>query len=132
MYRWVDHTAEVELAIATQTETEVFADSLSALAELMGFAGKPGEAHEHRTVTASAPDRAALLAAWLEELVFLSEAEGFVALELESLQRTADGLRATVAGVLDDPPPLVKAVTYHQIAVEQVEGHWQARVIFDL
>ena len=132
MYRWVDHTAEVELAIATQTETEVFADSLSALAELMGFAGKPGEAHEHRTVTASAPDRAALLAAWLEELVFLSEAEGFVALELESLQRTADGLRATVAGVLDDPPPLVKAVTYHRLQFEPSGSGYVANVVLDV
>ena len=46
-------------------------------------------------------------------------------------------LTATVGGETLDPSrhPIdteIKAVTYHQIAVEQVGGHWQARVIFDL
>src|SRR5919201_665792 len=70
MYRWVDHTGEVELEIEAGSEVEVFGDALGALAELLGV---QEQGDERRTLTVSGADRAALLAAWLEELVFLAE-----------------------------------------------------------
>lgn len=131
MYRWVDHTAEVELEIDSATEQEVFADALHALAELLGF-GAALEDPEKREVTVGAADRPALLASWLEELVFLGESEGFVATALESLSTWEAGLSAVVRGRLGRPPPLVKAVTYHRLAFEHVEGRYLARVVLDV
>ena len=140
-YRWVDHTAEVELAIEAESEREVFEDALHALADLLGVqaADTPGPptATTAREVRAEAPDPPALLAAWLEELVFLAESEGFVATEARSLDLTSPGaVRATVAGVLDDPPPLVKAVTYHRLSFEpsgrRAGSAFQARVVLDV
>src|SRR5919201_540135 len=112
MYRWVDHTGEVELEIEAGSEVEVFGDALGALAELLGV---QEQGDERRTLTVSGADRAALLAAWLEELVFLAESEGFVATRLEEFGLAMDGLSATVRGRLAAPPPLVKAVTYHRL-----------------
>src|SRR5919204_3952924 len=83
VYRWVDHTAEVELEIEADSEREVFADALVALADLLGTAG---EGNEPRAIELNAADRPALLAAWLEELVFLAETEGFEPLSLEALE----------------------------------------------
>jgi SHS2 domain-containing protein len=128
-YRWVDHTAEVELEIEAAGEREVLEDALRALAELLGV---EGSADERRSVTAQAPDRPALLAAWIEELVFLAESEGFVATELVELDLGPDGARATVAGVLGEPPPLVKAVTYHRLAFERGGQGYLARVVLDV
>jgi SHS2 domain-containing protein len=129
VYRWVDHTGEVELAIDAADEREVFADALAALAELLGVAG---DIPERRRVVASARDRPALLAAWLEELLFLAESEGFEAERLESLSLTADGLEADVAGRLGEPPPLVKAVTYHRLEFARTESGYRARVVLDV
>jgi SHS2 domain-containing protein len=129
MYRWIDHTAEVELAIVAATEREVLADALTALGELLGADGEPSEL---RTVAVSAPDRPALLAAWLEELVFLAESEGFEPLTVESLDLVGDALEATVAGRLGDPPPLVKAVTYHRLAFEPAGSGFRASVVLDV
>ena len=128
-YRWVDHTAEVELEIEASGEREVLEDALRALAELLGA---EGSVDEQRSVTAQAPDRPALLAAWIEELAFLAESEGFVATELIDLDLSPDGARATVAGVLDAPPPLVKAVTYHRLAFAPHGDGYVARVILDV
>jgi SHS2 domain-containing protein len=75
VYSWVDHTAEVELAIAADQEWEVFGDALRALAELLGIDADAG-GRERREIAAIGPDRPALLAAWLEELVFLAETTG--------------------------------------------------------
>jgi SHS2 domain-containing protein len=129
VYRWVDHTADVELEIDANTEREVFADALRALAELLGAAG---ETAELRAIELRASDRPALLAAWLEELVFLAESEGFEPLELESLDLDGESLRATVRGRIGDPPPLVKAVTYHRLAFAPAGSGYSARVVLDV
>jgi SHS2 domain-containing protein len=130
VYRWVDHTAEIELEIDAPTEREVLADALIALAELLGFTAASGD--EHRSVAVSAVDRPALLAGWLEELVFLAESDGFVATCLDSIDLSEDSLRATVAGAVGDPPPLVKAVTYHRLEFAPGGRGYLARVVLDV
>jgi protein archease len=130
VYRWVDHTSEVELEIEAAGEGEVFADAARALAELLGV--DTGEAIDERRLEASATDRPALLAAWIEELAFLAESEGFVTTRVVELELSGDGLRATVAGVVDEPPPLVKAVTYHRLAFERSGEGYFARVVLDV
>jgi SHS2 domain-containing protein len=146
MYRWVDHTAEVELEIEAAGEREVLEEAMRALAELLGIEATGADASAEparrtitaepprRTITADAPDRATLLAAWIEELAFLAESEGFVATELLDLDLPSGvgSLHATVAGVLDEPPPLVKAVTYHRLAFEPAGDGYLARVILDV
>lgn len=150
-YRWVDHTSEVELEIEAASEREVLEAAVRALAELQGIdttaargerqgaaterrlaATERRHADTERRLTAHATDRPALLAAWMEELVFLAESEGFVATEVLDLELDAGSVSGTVAGVLDEPPPLVKAVTYHRLAFEPAGGVYVARVILDV
>ncbi len=129
MYRWVEHTAELELAIEAPTEEAVFADALAAYAELVGLApGGPPATHE---VDVEAPDRASLLAAWLDELVFLAETEAFVP-ERAAVTLHPDGLRALIEGRRGRPPHLVKAVTYHGLEFVPAGAGWRARVVLDV
>jgi SHS2 domain-containing protein len=130
-YRWVDHTAEVELEIEAAGERQVLEAALRALAELLGVE-HVGAADEVRTVAVEAADRPALLASWLEELVFLAESEGFVATGVESMDLWEGGVRAQVSGVLDEPPPLVKGVTYHRLAFEPSGAGYVARAVLDV
>ncbi|MBV9605793.1 MAG: archease [Solirubrobacterales bacterium] len=130
MYRWVDHTAEVELEIEAPSERDTLEDAVRALAELLGT--EDAVAVEQRRVAVQAADRPALLAGWIEELAFLAESEGFVATRMLELDLGPAGLTATVAGVLDEPPPLVKAVTYHRLAFEPSGEGYLARVILDV
>jgi SHS2 domain-containing protein len=129
MYRWVDHTAEVELEIEAPDERQVLEEAMRALAELLGIEGSGDTA---RTVSVEASDRPALLAGWIEELAFLAESEGFVATHVRELALGPRELRATVAGLLGEPPPLVKAVTYHRLAFEPSADGYVARVILDV
>lgn len=129
-YRWVDHTAEVELEIEAASEREVLEAAVRALADLLGVDEASGD--ERRSVTVNCTDRPALLAGWIEELAFLAESEGFVATRLDDLDLRTGGLTATVAGVLDEPPPLVKAVTYHRLEFAPASQGYVARVILDV
>ena len=127
-YQWVDHTAELELRIEAASGELVLHDAMLALAELLGSGGKP----RTRDVELQAADRAALLAEWLEELVFLADTEGFVPRDAEIVLANT-GLRAVVHGETGEPRPLVKAVTYHGLTFEQrPDGVWQARVVLDV
>ena len=136
MHRWVDHTAELELEIEAATERGVFEEALTALGGLLAeradreeeMVAKPAR-HE---VSASAPDRATLLAEWLSELAYLAESEGFVPMRAVRLELADNALEATVVGRRASPPHLIKAVTYHRLGIWEADETWRARVIFDV
>jgi SHS2 domain-containing protein len=133
MYRWVDHTAELELHVEAATEREVFREALAALGELLGERTERDTAQPARhQVHASAPDGATLLAEWLAELAFLAESQGFVPERVDELELSGDQLAATVSGRRADPPHLVKAVTYHRLELRESDRGWRARVVLDV
>jgi SHS2 domain-containing protein len=130
MYRWVDHTAEMELHIEAATREEVFAEALAAFGELVSRDGDQEPARHDVALEAS--DDAGLLVAWLEELVFLAETEDFVPERAVRLELGDGRLGAEVAGRRGRPAHLVKAVTYHGLSFEQLNGNYRARVVLDV
>ena len=129
-YRWVDHTGEVELQIEAATEEAVFAEALRAVRELIGE-GRAGE-QVSWVVSLSAPERATLLVAWLDELAFRAETEGLVPDAAERLELFDDGLAATVRGHRGAPPHLIKGATYHRLAFEPDRAGYRASVVLDV
>ena len=130
MFRWVEHTGELELEITAATAEEAFAEALVALAELLGD-GRTGSPQSRRIVVRAA-DLPALLAAWLEELVFLAETERFVAERSERIELAGTELQGLVVGRTGEPPHLVKAVTYHRLDLAEQDGGWQGRAVLDV
>lgn len=129
-YRWVEHTAEVKLHIEAASEDAVFTDALAALGELIGDG--PAEVSVSREVSLAAPDRAALLAAWLDELVYLAETEDLVPDGVERLQLAGDTLAASVRAHRGQPRHFVKGATYHELAFERAGAGFRATVVFDV
>jgi SHS2 domain-containing protein len=134
VYRWLDHTAELELEIEASSERAVFEQALAALGELLAERTEPDGtgATARFEIAASAPDRPALLAEWLNELVYLIEDRGLIPERVEQLELSRAGIEATVSGRLSSPPHLVKAVTYHRLDMREEGEAWRARVIFDV
>jgi len=128
-YAWGDHVGELELAIMARSREAVFAEGARALGELLGDGD--GDA-EVRAVAVEGRELPALLAGWLEELVFLAETEGFVPAAVRSLELGDGGVQAVVAGRRGSPPHLVKAVTYHRLAFEPDGEGWYARAVLDV
>ena len=129
MHRFVSHTGELQIEIEAPTEAGVFGEAAHALAELID--GGPGEPAT-RDVHVDAADRTTLLAEWLSELVFLVETEAFVPERIVELDLADRSLRAIVGGRTGTPRHLVKAVTYHDLALESRDGGWFARVVLDV
>jgi SHS2 domain-containing protein len=130
LFRWVEHTAELELEIEARSRADVFAEALAAFAELVGDARGPPAARE---VEVEADEDSMLLVEWLGELIYLSEAEGFVPERVASLQFGEGRLRARVEGHEGESRYLVKGVTLHRLELRrQDDGGWGARVVLDV
>lgn len=153
-YRWLEHTSELELQIDGPTEQAVFEQALVAVGDLVGEGAgedrepgagegasgaqeeRPGAGEDQaaiaRQVAVEAPDRAALLAAFLEELVYLVETDDLVPQRLERFELADRRLTATVCGRRGAPRHLVKGVTYHELSLEPAGDGFQATVVLDV
>jgi SHS2 domain-containing protein len=136
IYEPLSHTGDMGMLVYGRDVPELFAHAAWAMFDLMSDATliRPLQTIP---VTVEGSDLEDLLVRWLSELLYLYDTQRFLycAATFTTLEPTR--LAATVQGEPFDAArhPIdteIKAVTYHQIAVTQVEGHWQAQVIFDL
>jgi SHS2 domain-containing protein len=129
-YRWVDHTSELELEIEAENAPAVFLEAMEAFAELVGDGSSVDS--ERRNVEVRGGDRGSLLVAWLEELVFLAETEGFVPGRATDLELGDGVVRATLRGHRGEPRQLVKAATLHGLLFTADGEAVRARVVLDV
>jgi SHS2 domain-containing protein len=131
----LEHTADVGLQGRGTTLEEAFAGVGEGLATLLG-AWFPGEGKE-QGVHVEAQDLESLLAAWVDELVYLHETEdvvfggfgvqGVSEQGLEAQVRTAPRRDRELEGVG------VKAATYHRLQVgQEADDSWFARIYLDV
>lgn len=129
-YRWVEHTAELEMEIEASTEEGVFVDALLALAELFGDDSRG--ASVRREIAIGGRERAVLLVEWLDELVYMAETEDLVPEDAVRIELSDGGLVASVRCRHGRPRHLIKAATYHRLAFEPSEHGFRATVVLDV
>jgi SHS2 domain-containing protein len=132
-YRWIEHTAELELEIEDPNAEGVFGDGLLALAELLS----DEQPDRHGAVVSvqlsvAGRDRAMLLAAWLDELAFRAETDGLVPIAIEQIELGEHALTATIRCTLGNPRHLIKGVTHDRLAFEPADGGFRATVVLDV
>jgi SHS2 domain-containing protein len=131
-YEEVEHTADRALSVWGKHPQDLFAGAARGMFDLM--ADVEGlVATTWRAVQLEDWDQESLLVAWLNELLFLSEAEDLLLVDyrIESLTDTA--LVAQVGGT---PGPVtkaaIKAATFHNLAVVREARGWATVVTFDV
>ena len=136
VYRPIDHTGDLGMLAFGADLQELFAHAAWGLFDLMTDAERI-ESHISRDLTVEAIDLEDLMVRWLGELLYAYDTDRFLTASavFQTLEPTR--LRATLHGEPFDAArhPIdteLKAVTYHQIAVERLDTGWQARVIFDI
>lgn len=135
-YRLIAHTADLGMEVWGDDLPDLFARAGWSFFDLM-IEARPFELRQERPITVEAPDREALLVAWLGELLYIFETEHLVFARLLIQTITSQTLSAIGWGEYFDPKKhqvktAVKAVTYHQVRIWEAKGLWRARVIFDL
>jgi len=129
----LEHTADVGLRVWGPDLSSLFEEAALALVAIMGSA--PGPATRREDVGLDAPDGVALLVDWLSEVLFLFEARRLVPLEIDA-DVEPWRLRATIGGTnterFEQTGAAVKAVTYHDAALEPTPSGFEARVYLDV
>jgi len=136
-YREVDHTADWALRVWAPTLAELFVDAARGMYDLVGAAPDVAAAEAagtvRREVVLTAGDYESLLVAWLQELLYFTESEGLVfdGFKIEALAPTE--LRAEIAGrPMERPVKVIKAVTYHNLALSTTDSGYEVTVVFDV
>lgn len=131
-HRFVEHTGEVELQLQAPDLPALFAEAGLALAELLAGTPPPASsAPEH--VVVHAPDREALLAEWLNELIYRAEVHKRVYVDFDFTRLGDQELVASVRG--GEPEALrtaVKAATLHRLAIRETPGGVRATLVLDV
>lgn len=136
MFEVFEHTADVGLRIRAASFEALLVEAARGLTSLMvsDLSTIQPRGRLQLRIVGNEPDY--LLFDWLNELLYRFDAEHWLGCEF-AVTLDPDGLSAEVAGEPFDPArhPLeheVKAITYHQLRVEQDADGWWAEVIVDI
>lgn len=132
-YQLIDHTGELELRVQAETLEQLYVQAALALAEEIPKGADAGDKQSERTVELNAPDGEALLVELLNELIFLAEIEQFLPERLEVLNLEDRNIKLRMQGRKHTCiRPLVKAATYHRVAIWHDKDSWHATVVLDV
>ena len=136
MYELFEHTADLGLRASARDLPSLFAEAARGLFSMI--VGNPEDVRplQKRAVEVAGTDRDYLLFDWLNELLFCFETEEMLFCEFD-IEINDDGLKAVIKGEPADRERHqleheVKAITYHQLKVEQRNDIWHAELIVDI
>jgi len=132
----LEHPADVGLAAYGSNFAEAFTQAALGLINLLT---DPATVRPQQAVgvEVESEDRETLLVKWLNEILFYFDAKSFIPSRFEIEELTERRLRGRMWGEEIDPARHefrldVKAVTYHQLQVEETEKGVRVQVFFDI
>lgn len=136
MYETFEHTADLGLRVRAADLNTLFAEAGRGLFSIVVENLEAVRPVQSRDFEIAGSNREYLLFDWLNELLFVCDSERLVLVEFD-VRVTDAGLSATGRGEPLDPARHrltreIKAITYHQLKVEQTPEGWLAEVIVDI
>ena len=136
MYEVVEHTADAGLRIEAPDLNGLFVDAAKGLYSLIIENPEDIRPLQEVEIHVDGSQTDYLLFDWLNELLYRFDSERLLLAEF-SLDVDGRGLHVRARGETFDPARHraaheVKAITYHELCVQQVSGGWEARVIVDI
>lgn len=135
-FEFLEHTADIGVRARGRSVEEVFAEAARGLFHLM-YDPERVTPRQERLIALHANGYEELLYDFLSEIIYLLDADKLAMADVEITELSPHDLRARVRGERFDPDRHdgrmhVKAVTLHQLNVEEREGEWTAVVYFDI
>ena len=135
-YEVIDHTADLGMVVKGADASDLFTNAAYAMIDLM-IEGDTGGKGTKRQITIEGEDYSDLMVRWLGEILYLFDGEHVLvsAIEISSISPIQLKSALTLVPLKRGHHEIlreIKAVTYHQIAVEETPHEWEARVIFDI
>ena len=138
------HTADIKIRVYGKTKKDLFRHALIGMFQVVGpkITGCRVESErvvcdllpEKHEVMIESPDEVALLVDFLSEALYLSDVNDEAYLDADIHELTDHMIKATIYGakVVGFEVVELKAVTYHELAIEKIGNRWQADIVFDI
>ena len=135
-FRVLEHTADIGFEAFGSTREELFSHAGCALQSLMVDLDLISPQDEIE-IQVEGADASSLLVNWLSEILYRIDAEGRLFHDFTVRLRDDRSLTAITRGELFDRARhqvnlQVKAITYHQLVLEALDGRWRAQVYVDI
>ena len=139
-YRYGEHTADVLVQAFGCTLEEAFKNAAVALADLTYYSERV-EPRMAKKVEVEYDDLEGLLFKWIDELLFLFDAEKFAwgrNIEVGLRQGAGYRISATLHGETYDINKhgftglIVKAMTFHMMEIKKVDDYWVLQYVVDI
>ncbi len=132
---WIDHTGDLAMRIRASRMEDIFVEAAEAMFRQIADLAETTPSLE-TVVELEIDSPETTLREWLGELLYNFSTEGRIYSEFD-VQLEQKRFRGVARGEPYDARrhPLrteLKAVTYHQLRVEQEDNEWVAQVIFDV
>ena len=133
-YEILSHTADTGVEATNSTFAGLIADLATGMFALMAEPVAEGDLEVEVEMSATTPED--LVVDLLSELLYRSEVGaahlgGFEVEPKGELDFVARARGVPLSQIESSGPP-IKAVTYHQLSVEQTDDEWRGRVYFDV
>lgn len=132
----LEHTANVGIRAYGKDAARLFENAAAGMLAIAFEPATVGE-REQRAISATAPDREMLLVNFLDELLWLIDGEHWLPRRVAVGEILGTHISATAFGEARDPTrhvmrTIIKAVTFHLLAIRQGRDRWEAEVYFDI
>jgi len=133
-YRFLEHTADVKFRAEGSTMEEMFSSAADALNETIR-GDIPILEKEERSFEVEGKDIENLLYNFLEEFLFLLDADDFLVAKVKSIEITDSKIKCVVIGDGAESYKFtndVKAVTYNEMFVRKENEQFECQVVLDV
>ncbi len=132
----LEHTADIGIIARGETIAHVFENAACGMISLLAKTDNLTPSI-WLDLKINGIDLCNLLQAWLTEILFIMDSKRLLPIQFKIFDISESTLTGRVGAVAFSPDiewlgPGIKAVTYHRLSVEQKEGEWVAKVIFDV
>jgi len=130
-YTLIDHTADIGMRVSAPTVTALFEEAAYALVDIMR--ARTGKDDVHLRIETQGIDRVDLLVRWLQEVLYLVEVKGFRIKELHIQKLLDTEIQAAAKGAYSGRllEKEIKAVTYHNLQIQEVDNAFVTTIILD-
>ena len=134
-WKLIDHTADVRLEANGADLADLFVNAAAGLTAVV-MPDVSISPDEELSVSVEGEDDEELLVAWLREILFRLNVDGFMLAHVKNITLTDDRCEALILGRRrkpdEEPEMEIKAVTYHGLSIDETPDGLVARVVFDI
>ena len=135
-YEPIPHTADIGFKVWGKTREELFSNAARALTDCL-VEVSDGIPNQTIFVNLKADSYEALLVQWLTEVLYHFETQSLLGLGFSVVSCELENFKATIHGIEWDPTQQrlktqIKAVSFHEMKIQEKEGQFEVQVILDV